>query len=564
MASASLLSASTYLNNLLLARGLLQDGRPINFAQTIEHSDTDPTMSRVINLVHDLVLRRDREAEQRENLVSNIRSLRGEESQRVLDLQRAQDKNAELSRELTSAEAHQRAMKAAVKRAELQAKELKEQMLKMKSTLDQVRAKCVSDVRKRDVELEKLKGHLASMHRGKREASGMKINHLNPQTFMSKDNRGEQDVNTTEWSLEKETNDFLAALVNETSTENVSLRNIVTESMDALKELTGLGQTSATGVEVDPIGIPGQYRPSRQQTDEVDAIIPCERLASQMSAILEHCRTILKDPSFVPIEEVQIREEEIIKLRIGWEKMANRWKEAVAMMDNWRKRMLQGKEAIDVNELSHLEYGRSVAVMPNGEPVLDQENELSAILYDHSRISVKDEDEADAASDAQVDHQDSPDVRPVDEDESQLDIPPEPSPKRLAASPARRGIKLPRPTRPLNEVDDSARQNTASRPGLSYSTDSGIGSLDGIVDEDENMPTRPQTRIPRARRAGCPPQMSVADKLAAVEAEANSAEETRKRDGSHKRKANPKALRKTGRRRSTLSPEELASLMGAR
>ena len=140
-------------------------------------------------------------------------------------------------------------------------------------------------------------------------------------------------------------------------------------------------------MEQDPIGIPGQYRPSRQQISDADAIISCETLAVQMSAILEHCRTILKDPSFVPIEEVQIREEEIIKLRIGWEKMANRWKEAVTMMDSWRKRMLEGKEDFDVRELSCLEFGRSVAMLPTGEPVLGQDDELSAILFDHSRIS---------------------------------------------------------------------------------------------------------------------------------------------------------------------------------
>ena len=98
MAAASLQSASTYLNNLLLSRGLLQDGKPIDFAEPNHNGTTEQTMSRVINLVHDLVLRRDRDAEQREILASNIRSIRAEEAQRVLDLQRMQDKNAEFAR----------------------------------------------------------------------------------------------------------------------------------------------------------------------------------------------------------------------------------------------------------------------------------------------------------------------------------------------------------------------------------------------------------------------------------------------------------------------------------
>jgi Afadin- and alpha -actinin-Binding len=560
MASSSLSSASAYLNNLLLARGLLQDGRSIDFAHPSQDGNTDPTMSRVINLLHDLVLRRDREAEQRESLVSNIRSLRAEESQRLLDMQRVQDKNAELSRGLTTAGAQERALKSAAKKAEVQARDLKEQMLKMKSTLDQVRAKCVSDVRKRDVELEKLKSHLASMQRGKREASGMKVNVINPQAFLTKDNRNGQDTNTTDWSLEKETNDFLAAIVNETSTENVSLRNIVTETMEALRDLTGLHQDNAE-MEEDPIGVPGQYRPSRQHRSETDAIVSCETLAAQMTAILEHCRTILKDPSFVPIEEVQIREEEIIKLRIGWEKMANRWKEAVTMMDNWRKRMLDGKQTFDVQELSSLEFGRSVAVMPNGEPVLGHDDELSGILFDHSRISAESEPPEDLEAEIVYPDMGSTDIGRGEE--SDLEIPPAPSPKRFAASPARRGIRLPRPVRTMQEIDTNIPRPAFVESAASHGTDSGIGSIDGTADEDENVPPKHQSKIPRQRTEKSLP-MSVAEKLAVIEAEAKAAEETRKEDVTHKRKAKNNKTKKTSRRRSTLSPEELASLMGVR
>src|ERR1700733_2270357 len=154
-----------------------------------------------------------------------------------------------------------------MRKAQAQVRELKEQMLKMKSTLDQVRAKCISDVRKRDIELEKLKAHLTGLQRGRREMSGMKVNTLNLQPAMigARELRGGQDVNSADWSLEKETNDFLAALVNETSTENVSLRNIVGDAMAELKHLTGLDQEPQQTVhedEEDGIGVPGQYRKS--------------------------------------------------------------------------------------------------------------------------------------------------------------------------------------------------------------------------------------------------------------------------------------------------------------
>ena len=575
MATASLQSASSYLNNLLLARGLLQDGKPIHFVHPTANgnssssSDTDITTSRIINLVHDLVLRRDRDVSQRELLAANIRTLRAEESQRLIDFQRIQDKNGELARDLATAEQQQRALRMSLKKTEGQGRELREQMGKMKSMLDHVRAKCLGDVRKREGELEKLKGLLVGMHqRGKREGGGMRVNVMNFQAGNNmagrRSGREGGGGGGGEWSLEKETNDFLAAIVNETSAENVALRSIVSGTMETLRELTGLDlEAEAEKLEEDGIGIPGQYRKSRQpKLDESDdSIIPCDTLAQQVRTILEHCRTILKDPSFVPIEEVHIREEEIIKLRIGWEKMASRWKEAVTMMDNWRRRMLDRDEKIDFEELSNLDFGRSVAVLPNGQPVLGQDDELSAVLFDHSRVSERDlsemEDEAIEEAEVEQDEQD---------DESDLDIPPEePSPKRLAASPARRGIRLPQPSRPLREINANSKadEKSVSHSSASQGADSGIGSLDGIMDENDTFRLQPKSRIPHQQAPKAPP-LSVAEKLAAVEAEAKAAEDVRRREGNHKRKAKPVGGKKGARRRSTLSPEELATLMGAR
>lgn len=60
MDSRSLHTASSYINNLLLSRGLLRNGTPIDFADPAKtDGGVDATMSNVMNLVHDLILRRD-------------------------------------------------------------------------------------------------------------------------------------------------------------------------------------------------------------------------------------------------------------------------------------------------------------------------------------------------------------------------------------------------------------------------------------------------------------------------------------------------------------------------
>ena len=61
MVSHHLEKASAYINNLLLSRGLIHDGVPIDFisSSVVNGSKSDDETAKIINLVHDLILRRD-------------------------------------------------------------------------------------------------------------------------------------------------------------------------------------------------------------------------------------------------------------------------------------------------------------------------------------------------------------------------------------------------------------------------------------------------------------------------------------------------------------------------
>lgn len=55
----NLRTASAYINNQLLARGLLRDGQTIDFAGHGKSEDISVTAGRIISVVNDLILRRD-------------------------------------------------------------------------------------------------------------------------------------------------------------------------------------------------------------------------------------------------------------------------------------------------------------------------------------------------------------------------------------------------------------------------------------------------------------------------------------------------------------------------
>lgn len=60
MTTENLRTASLYINNQLLSRGLLRDGEVIDFTNPgAGEGGTSATMGRIIAVVNDLILRRD-------------------------------------------------------------------------------------------------------------------------------------------------------------------------------------------------------------------------------------------------------------------------------------------------------------------------------------------------------------------------------------------------------------------------------------------------------------------------------------------------------------------------
>jgi hypothetical protein len=85
----NLATASLYINNLLAARGLLRNGKSIYFASPeTEDGGVAGTMGRIINLVHDLVLRKDRDAEHFENMQMALRTMKSTEATAVAKIVR--------------------------------------------------------------------------------------------------------------------------------------------------------------------------------------------------------------------------------------------------------------------------------------------------------------------------------------------------------------------------------------------------------------------------------------------------------------------------------------------
>lgn len=248
-------------------------------------------------------------------------------------------------------------------------------MARLKGTVAQIRAQCATDVRRRDGEIQRLKRHLEG-RRG-RDGNGGQVGVVVVTPSMGKGLSGNkntefgQDLDSPAYSLKQETTEFLTQLSQGLSDENDALIGLVRGTLATLRSLQGLPNDSSYENELGD---------GLQRTENDNGFIggppSFETLATQTDELLEHLRGLLTNPSFVPLEEVEIREEEIHRLRDGWEKMTARWKEAVALMDGWKKRMVDTGDTINLNDL---EMGMDLG---SGIPTLQEEQDGSVLKPD--------------------------------------------------------------------------------------------------------------------------------------------------------------------------------------
>ena len=348
----SLRTASTYLNNLLLARGLLRNSEPIDFVKPSKES-----RAQIINLVHDLILREDRDREQREHVAVTIRSLRVEETRKNAEIEKLNTKNAETARALVQAQAAERAALAEVKRMEKLVKGLQEQIGKMKTALMQVRTQCTNDVRKRDLEIARLKTHLQGQQRGNKVGvSAPSITITGGARKTTALEGAAHELDDPEYTLKQETTEFLTQLSQSLSDENDNLINLIRGALSTMRELLGLPAMphrhpdSAIGSIDSHEEIPS----GKQDTHNGNMLHPLatshQALSATMEATITHLKSILTNPNFVSMDEVVMRDEEIARLRFGWERMELRWKDVLHMMEAWKRKMDTG-HTINIDDL---------------------------------------------------------------------------------------------------------------------------------------------------------------------------------------------------------------------
>ncbi|KAL8920545.1 MAG: hypothetical protein Q9208_006167 [Pyrenodesmia sp. 3 TL-2023] len=549
MESRSLNTASSYINNLLLSRGLLRDGAPIDFATPEKaKGGTDATMVKVMNL---------RDVDTLGNLSQTLQTLRSSSVQQTQSIARLDARNTDLDRQLASSSAQDEAARKTVKQAEARAKALKEELLKVKGSVSQIRQQCANDIRRRDLELARLKKHLEG-RRG-REGNGGQVAVTVITPGISKPPPGSRsvgnhvDLASSQYNLRQETTEFLTQLSQGLSDENDALIGLVKDTLSNLRHLQGLPP--------DPVLNP--HNPSNvSKFDSANVIMTAppsyEALASSTEEVMANLHELLTNPSFVPLEEVQIRDAEIQKLRTAWEKMEARWRETLALMGSWRNRMEHTGDTINLDDLRMgMDLGTNLPEAPSPSQRIHLpklENEAS---IEEDPIILEDlphEENNDTTITSNEDRK--------TENETGLEVPDQ---QLLEDNVLRERSGNPRPSLIPRKVScpDIPEENTKAIRDFENELILDLCNESSLPNpQNPDSPSSPSSSA--SHKADSQPISSPRSIQRKLEAARTDAEFARKIEGRKgKRKSGVVKKLRGSRRRSTLSPEELETLMAA-
>lgn len=305
------------------------------------------------------------------------------------------------------------------------------------------------------MQIQKLKAHLAARQRGNKTGLvGASISitpgntgRANGASGNSED--GAPSLEDAEYSLRQETTEFLTQLSQSLSDENDSLIGLVRSTLGTLKELQGMPHNQP-GLQSDSRTRSSHSLSSTEASEDLvqSVAVSYQILAADLEGVLGSLTDLLTNPSFAPVEEVHIRDDEIHRLRDGWEKMEGRWTEAVLMMQGWQKRMLSGGDTVNLDELKMgLVLGEGLD-SPSRKPVTaaaitrddGSQGEDHEVDEDEAEWLPEDEpapavDDLPGFDDDQVEQQEEAPLFPAGEDDTieaaNEPLPPSPPPRHL-------------------------------------------------------------------------------------------------------------------------------------
>lgn len=232
----------------------------------------------------------------------------------------------ELERRESSLLSQQKHFNSTLRTTESASKSLRDEVSRLKVQLQQVRTQSANDLRKRDVQIGKLKDRLLDARRNPKASNTIIINGIAAGYNPTIPDNTEQLSGCQPDCLAQDTADALTEISQTLADENDNLVSIANHAINTIGALLGK--------EDDSLCVPGL---DRTFNDEFLVSTPrsFDTLSDKLTNLLEGLRDLINQPNYVAIEELEARDSEIERLKTKNAVIEEEWKKAIGLIDQW-------------------------------------------------------------------------------------------------------------------------------------------------------------------------------------------------------------------------------------
>lgn len=347
----NLTAGASYINNQLIAKGYLDESEVLDFNQGSSKNNARMinTMYALLNAVDAGHKERESLTRDRDTLNSQVRKLETINETYIAEFKAVEQKMDTICKEYSALE------KTNVSQMQ-QLKAAKHEVEKSSRSIDNLRAMFAAEMRKKDVEIEKLKtrlrgdiGSSSSSRKGTYIVSGML-------TGSSSDPVGPGSIIAPLHSQGEETIEVLKSFVDSLQEQNHALWLSLDSIWASVCEILNGRSFSKTGFECfERVTGPQQFRDSSLGLDMANGngnhINPfssagsiaraqaTETLLEDFMQAFEQITSMLDTPDAGAVEQLRARTEELAQVRAQLETMTQNWQNALDINKEWEQYM---------------------------------------------------------------------------------------------------------------------------------------------------------------------------------------------------------------------------------
>jgi len=263
--------------------------------------------------------------------------------------------------------------------------------VRLKMIIQQVRGQSANDIRKRDVEIGRLKEKLLEPRRNPKSVNTITITGFTPTVTSSKPEATSDNACSPD-CIAQDTADALTELSQTLANENDNIVSITRQMLSTLK--------SIQGIEDD-----FQFPTTEEDAESAFlSITPrsFDALSDELADALGSLRDLVNQPNYVAVEEIHAKDNEISRLRARVATVEEEWRKAIALIDQWNK-SINGQNSAS----NPIEYPE-----PSGYPVragleqIMEEDEEEEEEFEYEEEEGEYEEEEEGIEDEGVQEQD--------------------------------------------------------------------------------------------------------------------------------------------------------------